>query len=109
MFHATSSWAHFVSVEQLKMSRVSTRILYHWSKRGKRTSGDQVEKMVTSPKGNEKNLKLRNHIFRLCHRDKTSTYSTYVYHPSYIMLLWYTINLNRQIFSFWSLFNNDIM
>jgi hypothetical protein len=37
-------------------------------------------------RGNGKILKWRNHIFRLCHRDKTSnntpipTYTTYVYH-----------------------------
>jgi hypothetical protein len=48
-------------------------------------------------------LKWRNHIFRLCHRYKTSNntpITTYVYCHR-CKLWWYTINLSRHIISYW--------
>jgi hypothetical protein len=42
MTHATSSCATSLLLQQIKMSRVPARTLYHWSNRGKRTSRDQV-------------------------------------------------------------------
>jgi hypothetical protein len=60
-----------------------------------------LKKMAISPEGNEKIWKWRNHIFRLCHRDKTSNNTpippmyTTLYHRC--KLWWYTINLSRWI------------
>jgi hypothetical protein len=63
----------------------------------------------------KKQLKWRNHIFRLCHRDKTSNNTTIPPIPPMHTTLyhmckfwWYTINLSRRIFSYWSFSNSDI-
>jgi hypothetical protein len=60
----------------------------------------------------KKQLKWRNHIFRLCHKDKTSNNTpippmyTTLHHMC--KLWWYTINLIRRILSYWSFSNSDI-
>jgi hypothetical protein len=62
----------------------------------------EMKKIRISLEGNGKDLKRRNHIFHLCHRDKTSNNTpippmyTTIYHMC--KLGWYTINLSRQIF-----------
>jgi hypothetical protein len=62
-----------------------------------------------------KQFKWRNHIFLLCHRDKTYNNTpippippmhTTIYHMC--KLWWYTINLSRRILSYWSFFNSGI-
>jgi hypothetical protein len=63
----------------------------------------------------KKQLKWTNHIFRLCHRDKTSNNTpiplippmhTSIYHMC--KLWWYTINLSRRILSYWSFFTSGM-
>jgi hypothetical protein len=63
----------------------------------------------------KKQLKWINHIFRLCHRDKTSNNTripsippmhTTLYHMC--KLCWYTINLSRWILSYWSFSNSGM-
>jgi hypothetical protein len=56
----------------------------------------------------KKQMKWRNHIFHLCHRDKT--FNNTLIPPLHITLYhmcrlwWYTINLSRRILSYWSFF-----
>jgi hypothetical protein len=95
--------------ENLKWKKLKIFILKIWNE----NFGLKFEKkLVPSLEGNEKNLKWRNHIFRLCHWDKTFNNThvppmyTTLYHAC--KLWWYTINLNRQILSYWSFSNNGI-
>jgi hypothetical protein len=71
-----------------------------------------LKKKTISPKGNEKNLKWWNHIFRLGYRDKNSNNTlippmyTALYHRC--KLWWDTINITHRILSYWSFFNSGI-
>jgi hypothetical protein len=75
---------------------------FHFSKLKWKFMFEIWKKMAIPPEGNETNLKWRNHIFRLCHQDKTSNNThiplmyTTLYHKC--RLWWYTINLSRQFF-----------
>jgi hypothetical protein len=67
------------------------------------------------PEENEKKLKWRNHIFRLCHRDKTCNNTPILPIPPMhttishrCKLWWYTINLSHRILSYWSFLNSGI-